>query len=325
MSILVFVEQRGGRIRSVSNEALGEASRLKGALGGEVVAILPCASDPGAGSLGAAGADKVRLAAHPGLGSYDPAGYTRAVVAAAEELEPALILFPASSLGKDLAPRVAARLGVGLASDCTALAVEGGRHVATRPVYAGKAIQKVAFPKTPAIASLRPKVFAPVSNAGAAGAVAIAAVSDPAPNRMRLLRTAAASGSKVDLTESEVIVSGGRGLKGPENFKLIEELAGALGATVGASRAVVDAGWRPHSEQVGQTGKTVSPKLYVAVGISGAIQHLAGMSSSRCIVAINKDPDAPIFKVADYGLVGDLFEVVPALTEAVKKLNAQHA
>jgi len=324
VSILVFIEQRDGRIRSVSHEALGEATRLKSALGGEVIGVLPCAADPGGASLGAAGADRVRIATHPSFGAYHPAGYTRAVLDAVEEIEPALLLFPASSLGKDLAPRVAARLDVGLASDCTALAVEGGRLIATRPVYAGKAIQKTSFTKQPAVVSLRPKVFA-VANAGAAGVVESVAVSyDAAASRARPLRTAAAAGGKVDLTESEVIVSGGRGLKGPENFKLVEDLAEALSATVGASRAVVDAGWRPHSEQVGQTGKTVSPKLYVAVGISGAIQHLAGMSSSRCIVAINKDPEAPIFKVADYGLVGDLFEIVPALTEAVRKLNAQH-
>ena len=325
MSILVFIEQRDGRIRSVSNEVLGEATRLEGSFGGEVIGILPCATDPGAAALGAAGADKIRVATHAGFGAYDAAGYTRAVVEAVQQLKPAVLLFPASSMGKDLAPRVAARLGVGLATDCTALAVEGGRLIATRPVYAGKAIQKVTFTQQPAIASLRPKVFAPATDAAAAGAVETVAVSyDPAASRMRLLRMAAAAGGKLDLTESEVIVSGGRGLKGPENFKLVEDLAEALSATVGASRAMVDAGWRPHSEQVGQTGKTVSPKLYVAVGISGAIQHLAGMSSSRCIVAINKDPEAPIFKVADYGLVGDLFEVVPALTEAVKKMNAQH-
>ena len=324
MSILVFIEQRDGRIRSVSNEVLGEASRLKASFGGEVVAVLPCATDPGAASLGAQGADRVQVVTHEAFSVYDAAGYTRAMVQAIEQVRPAVVLFPASSLGKDLAPRVAARLGVGLATDCTALEVAGGTLVAKRPVFAGKALQKVGFPKAPAIASLRPKVFAAGGTAGAGAVETVAASFDASANRARVVRVAAAAGGKVDLTESEIIVSGGRGMKGPENFKLIEELAEALGATVGASRAVVDAGWRPHSEQVGQTGKTVSPKLYVAVGVSGAIQHLAGMSSSRCIVAINKDPDAPIFKVADYGLVGDLFEVVPALTEAVKKLNAQH-
>jgi electron transfer flavoprotein alpha subunit len=181
----------------------------------------------------------------------------------------------------------------------------------------------VAFPKSPALATLRPKVFAPVSRNGKSAAVEPLAVDfDPGASRARVVRVAAAGAGKVDVTEAEAIVSGGRGMKGPEHFHLIEELAEAFGASVGASRAVVDAGWRPHAEQVGQTGKTVSPKLYVAVGISGAIQHLAGMMSSRCIVAINKDPEAPIFKVADYGIVGDLFEVVPALTEAVKKLDA---
>ena len=325
MSVLVFAEQRDGRIRPVTQEALGAATRIAAAFGNEVVAVLPCASDPGAASLGAAGAAKVLVATHASFVSYDAAGYTRAVLDAVERVTPQVILFPASSLGKDLAPRVAARLGVGLASDCTALAVDGGRLVASRPVFAGKALQKVAFPNSPAIASLRPKLFAPGTTAAAGAVESFAVAFEPAPGRAKVVRTAAAAGGKVDLTESEVIVSGGRGMKGPENFHLIEGLAEALGATVGASRAVVDAGWRPHSEQVGQTGKTVSPKLYVAVGISGAIQHLAGMSSSRCIVAINKDPDAPIFKVADYGLVGDAFEVVPALTEAVRKLNAQHA
>jgi electron transfer flavoprotein alpha subunit len=232
------------------------------------------------------------------------------------------VLFPASSLGRDLAARVAARLGVGLASDCTALSAAGGRLVASRPIFAGKAIQKIAFPASPALASLRPKAFAPVTGAGKAGTVeALAFAWDESAPRAKVAGMAGAKSGKVDLTEAEIIVSGGRGMKGPEHFNLVEQLADALGGSVGASRAVVDAGWRPHGEQVGQTGKTVSPKLYVAIGISGAIQHLAGMTSSRCIVAINKDPDAPIFKVADYGIVGDAFEVVPALTDAIRQLH----
>jgi electron transfer flavoprotein alpha subunit len=323
MSILVYVEQRDGAVRPVAREALGEAKRLSGALGGPVTAVYCGASDPGLAALGEAGADQVLFAKHDAFARYDADGYAAAVAAAARATGAKLVLLGASSLGKDLAPRVAARLGVGLAADCTALDASAGRLVATRPVMAGKALEKLAFPMTPALATLRPKVFAaPAPEAGrTAGVAPLAFEWDASAPRAVVTGTIGASGDKPDLTESEIIVSGGRGLKGPEHFSLIEGLADALGATVGASRAVVDAGWRPHGDQVGQTGKTVSPKLYVAVGISGAIQHLAGMSSSRCIVAINKDAQAPIFKVADYGVVGDLFEVVPALTEAIRKLH----
>ena len=323
MSVLVFIEQRDGRVRSVAREALGEAKRLAATLGGPVTAVFCGASADGLQALGEAGAEKVLAATHEAFARYDGAGYAAAVAAAVKATSAKLVLFGASSIGKDLAPRVAAKLGVGLAADCTALEATGGKLVARRPVMAGKAFERVAFPMTPAMVTLRPKVFAPIPpEAGKAANVEPLAFDwDAARPRAVVTGTTGASGGKPDLTESEIIVSGGRGLKGPENFALVEQLADALGATVGASRAVVDAGWRPHGDQVGQTGKTVSPKLYVAVGISGAIQHLAGMSSSRCIVAINKDPDAPIFKVADYGVVGDLFEVVPALTEAIKKLH----
>ncbi|HTM57444.1 MAG TPA: electron transfer flavoprotein subunit alpha/FixB family protein [Candidatus Udaeobacter sp.] len=323
MSVLVFIEQRDGQVRPVSREALGEATRIAAAIGGPVIGVCAAAKDPGLAALGEAGADRVLLATSDRFAAYDAEGTAAAVEAAVRGVQPVVVLFAASAMGKDLAPRVAAKLGIGLASDCTKIDPASGGLTATRPVYAGKALQQVRFPKTPALLSLRPKVFAQVSRAGTSASVEPLAVTLPGDGpRARVLRVSAVAGGKVDLTESEIIVSGGRGLKGPENFPLIEELAGALGATVGASRAVVDAGWRPHHDQVGQTGKTVSPKLYVAVGISGAIQHLAGMSSSRCIVAINKDPDAPIFKVADYGVVGDLFEIVPALTAEVKKLNA---
>ncbi len=323
MSILAFIEHRDGQVRPVSREALGEATRLAQHLGGPVVGVCAAAADPGLASLGEAGAQEMLLARHPDFARYCPSGYVEAVAAAVEKVGPAVVLFSASAQGRDLAPRVAARLGVGLASDCTALSIDGGRLVATRPVYAGKAVQKVAFPKKPAMVSLRPKVFVPAAaNGGAVKVSELPTSYDPASDRAKIREVKAEHVGQVDLTEAEIIVSGGRGLKGPENFDIVEDLAKALGATVGASRAVVDAGWRPHSDQVGQTGKTVSPKLYVAVAISGAIQHLAGMSSSKCIVAINKDPEAPIFKVADYGLVGDAFEVVPALTEAIRKLNA---
>ncbi len=321
MSILVFIEQRDGKVRSVSREALGEASRLAASLGGPVVGVCCAAADPGLAELGAAGADNVLLATHEAFAKYDGAGYAAALSAAVKTLAPAAVLFPASAMGRDLAPRVAAQACVGLASECSAISNAGGRLVATRSVYAGKALQKVAFPASPAMLTLRAKMFAALEpQAGKSAAIEpLAFAWDAAAPRARVTALVAAKGGKQDVTEAEIVVSGGRGMKGPEHFALLESLADVLGASVGASRAVVDAGWRPHGEQVGQTGKVVAPKLYVAVGISGAIQHLAGMTSSRCIVAINKDPDAPIFKVADYGIVGDLFEVVPALTGALQQ------
>ena len=321
MSILVFIEQREGAVRSISREALGEASRLAAALGGPVVGVCCAASDPGLAALGEAGAEKVLLASHEAFANYDAAGCAVAVASAVKSTAPAVVLFPASAMGRDLAPRVAALAGVGLASECTALSSAGGRLVATRAMYSGKALQKVAFTASPALLTLRSKMFAPIEPlAGRSAAVEpLAFAWDAAAPRAKVTALVAAKGGKQDVTEAEIVVSGGRGMKGPEHFALLESLADVLGASVGASRAVVDAGWRPHGEQVGQTGKVVAPKLYIAVGISGAIQHLAGMTSSRCIVAINKDPDAPIFKVADYGIVGDLFEVVPALTSALQQ------
>jgi len=320
VSILVVLEQRGGAIRPVSREALGEASRLAASLGGPVVGVCCAASDPGVAALGEAGAEQVLLATHAAFGVYDAAGYAAAVAAAIAKVKPALVLFSASAIGRDLAPRVAALVNVGLASDCSALSAAGGKLVATRPVYAGKALQKLAFTQAPAMASLRPKLFAPLEPAAGrmAAVEPLAFTWDADTPRAKVTGMAGGKSGKPDVTEAEIVVSGGRGMKGPEHFALLEQLADVLGGSVGASRAVVDAGWRPHGEQVGQTGKVVAPKLYVAVGISGAIQHLAGMTSSRCIVAINKDPDAPIFKVADYGIVGDLFEVLPALTSALK-------
>ncbi len=327
LDVLVFLEQREGEIKKTSYEAVATARRLADAAGGgQVTAVLvgKAGADATAADAGAFGADRVWFVAHDAFARYQPEGYAAAVVAAQAKANAGLVLFAAGAMGKDLAPRVAARLGRGLASDCTALEFAGGALLATRPVFAGKAFQRVAFRGAPALASLRPKVFPLTEHRPGAKAPveALAVAFDPARDaRSTVAALSAASGGPADLTEADIIVAGGRGLKGPENFGLIEDLAKALGATVGASRAVVDAGWRPHGDQVGQTGKTVSPKLYVAVAISGAIQHLAGMSSSRCIVAINKDPDAPIFKVADYGVVGDAFEILPALTAQVKALH----
>jgi electron transfer flavoprotein alpha subunit len=322
--VLAVLEQRDGVVRKVSHEVVTGARRLADALGGSVDGLLVAAGVVrGADLLGGFGADKVITLIHAAFGSYAPEGYARAI---AERVQTAAgrygaVVFAASATGKDLAPRVAARLGRPLAQDVTDVGVESGTVTVVRPVYAGKALLQLKIAGSPAILSLRPNVFTPVQRPKS-GAQQSVAVDGPA-GRVVVKQIKAADAGTLDVAEAPIIVSGGRGLKEPANFKVLEQLAAAFGgrAAVGASRAVVDAGWRPHADQVGQTGKTVSPTLYVAVGISGAIQHLAGMRTSKVIVAINKDKDAPIFKVADYGIVGDLFEVVPRLTEEIRKLH----
>jgi electron transfer flavoprotein alpha subunit len=288
--VLAVLEQRDGALRKVSYEVVTAARRL----GASVDAVV-CSQ---AGPEGCATA----------IAEQAKAGGYRAIV------------FAATATGKDLAPRVAAKLGVSVAADLTDLSVAGGAIVATRPVYAGKALLKVKVTGNPAVVTVRPNVF--TADAQAAQ-VKPETLTVTAPGRVVIREIKAAPAGMLDVAEAQIIISGGRGLKEPANFKVLEELARAFGgrAAVGASRAVVDAGWRAHADQVGQTGKTVSPSLYIAVGISGAIQHLAGRRTSKVIVAINKDKDAPIFKVADYGVVGDLFEIIPRLTEEIRKLH----
>jgi len=287
--ILAVLEQRDGKLRKVSFEVITAARRL-----GDADAVVCDTTDRE--GCAAAIADRVKS------GGY------RAVVVSA------------TATGKDLAPRVAARLGVGVAADLTDVAADGSGFLVTRPVYAGKALLKMKVTAQPAVLSLRPNIFTPDEGASSVKPETLPVTG---AGRVKVREIKAAPAGTLDVAEAQVIISGGRGLKEPANFKVLEDLAHAFGgrAAVGASRAVVDAGWRAHADQVGQTGKTVSPSLYIAVGISGAIQHLAGMRTSKVIVAINKDKDAPIFKIADYGVVGDLFEIVPKLTEEIRKLH----
>lgn len=325
--ILVFCEQRDGQLKKVGLESLGHASRLSQRSGRAVIALVLGSSVSSLSQeLATHGASRILFAEDPVLISYSSELFTTVVADIATRLEPVAILMGATAMGKDLAPKLAARLRSALFQDCVALEMEAdGALIATRPIYGGKlrAVVKARHPLRQ-IVTLRPNVFSPVACTPAPDlAVDRFTVSSDRTRPMATVREIQqAPGGHQELTEASIIVSGGRGLKGPENFKLIEELAAALGAAVGASRAVVDAGWKPQSYQVGLTGKTVSPKLYIACGISGAIQHQAGMSSARTIVAINNNANAPIFKLATYGIVGDLFEIVPLLTEEVKKLRA---
>jgi len=316
--ILTFAEVRDGKLRRSALEAVSEARRLAGALSGPVRTVLVGNGVKAlADELASYGSDQVVAFDDEALAAYATEPYARALAQAITEAKPAVVLVPYTALGKDMAPRVAARVGAGLASDCVSLSVKDGRLVARRPMYAGKAYATVAWAGEPQMATLRANVFAVGKADTSRKAEVLSATVDKAA-RARVTAVKATAEGKVELTEAQVIVSGGRGLKGPEHFHLVQELGDAMGAAVGASRAVVDAGWVDHQMQVGQTGKTVSPTLYIACGISGAIQHLAGMSSSKYIVAVNKDADAPIFKVANYGIVGDAFEVLPKLTEAAK-------
>ena len=322
--IFAFAEARGGELRKVSHEVVTGARKLADALGTEVHAVLLGAPGVGgaAAELAKYGADKVFVGESGAFENYSPEGFTTVIANFIREHGCEAALFPPSATGKDLAPRVAARLGVEYLSTVTAVEVQGGQISATRPRFAGKVFSTVSLSEKPAVMSLGPNAFTPTENAKAGEVQTLDVSLDGADFGAIVREIQASAGAKMDVAEAPIIVAGGRGLGNPENFKLLEDLAAAFGgkAAVGASRAVVDAGWRPHSEQVGQTGKTVAPMLYFAVGISGAIQHLAGMRTSRYIVAINKDADAPIFKVADYGIVGDLFQILPRLTEEVKKM-----
>jgi len=319
-NVLAVVEQKDGALRGVSAEVVTAAAELAASLGGEAHAL--ALGGPGlsgqVASLGKHGAARIRVGEDAALASFVPESHAQAVAAAVKQGGYAAVLFAATAQGKDLAPRVAALLDVPLATDVTGLEAAGGAVTATRPVYAGKAFARVRSEATPFLASVRPNVFQPKERSAAGAVETFKPEVGAARTKVREFK--AAGGGALDVGEATIVVSGGRGMKDPAQWSLLEQLRDALGSgcALGASRAVVDAGWRPHGEQVGQTGKTVAPKLYFAIGISGAIQHLAGMRTSGTIVAINKDPDAPIFKVADYGIVGDLFEVVPKLTEAVR-------
>ena len=315
-NILVFAESRAGEVRKVAHEVIAAARSL--AAGGEVHAVL--AGGPGSGGQASTlgGADVTYVTEHQALGEYNAEAVASLVTERAKSGGYAAVLISASAQGKDLGPRVAAKLGVPIASDALSVKADGDAFVVTHYVYAGKIIATLKLDAKPAVISIRPGAIAPSDEKGAGKVEQAPAVADPSSARVMVTESIRGDSRKLDLADAPVIVSGGRGLKAAEHFKLVEDLAEAFGnAAVGATRAVTDEGWRPHSDQIGQTGRQVSPDLYVAVGISGAIQHLAGMRTARTIVAINKDKDAPIFKVADYGIVGDAFEVVPALTAAI--------
>lgn len=322
--IWIIVEQRNSQIRKVSLELISQGRKLADESGETLVAVVLGQGIEGlVQSLAEYGADKVILIEDEKLAEYTTGAYTSVLNKVIRKDEPQAVLIGNTAIGKDLAPRLAHRLGVGLASDCTGMESNASSFLSfKRPIYAGKAFEYLTSNVRPILATIRPNTFAVAAPDATRKAEVIkeTAEIDSADLRAILKEVAIAASKRPELTEANIIVSGGRGMKGPENYVILEALADVVGAAVGASRAAVDSGWKEQKFQVGQTGKTVAPTLYIACGISGAIQHLAGMGSSKFIVAINKDPEANIFNVADYGIVGDLFEVVPLLTEEFKKL-----
>jgi len=319
---LVFIEVRDGKIKKSSLEALSQAKRIAGEAGKQTAAALVGHNLNGlAAETFRYGASKAFIMENSLLSQYSPTGYSFALQALVEETKPEAVLFSATSMGKDLSPRLAAKLGVSLASDCIQISMKDGKLEIVRPIFAGKALATFGFKSSPQLVSLRPNVFPleePMDGDGEIVKKEIAIAEDAVKDKV--VEKKKAEGSELDVTEADIIITGGRGMKGPENYDLLRELSVLLPhSAIGASRSAVDAGWIDHQHQVGQTGKTVSPSLYMAFGVSGAIQHLAGMSSSKFIVAVNKDADAPIFKVADFGVVGDLFLVIPPLKEELKK------
>ncbi len=317
--VLIFVEQRDGKNKKSSFELIGASS----AAGNETHAvIIGDAVSSLAAECAQYGANKVYVVQDAILKNYTGESYARALVAAIKTISPEIILGSHTPMGKDLFPLVAAQIDGALATDCTSLQFAGGKLQLKRPVYSGKAIVEVEFCGSGIqMATVRPNAIGLGKPDTSKAADATSITADFSGLKTKILEVVKGNSARPDVTEAGIVVSGGRSLKTAENFKILEDLADTLGAAVGASRAAVDAGYRPHRDQVGQTGKVVSPSLYIACGISGAIQHLAGMRTSKVIVAINTDPQAPIFQIADYAIIGDLFQVVPALTNEVKHLK----
>jgi len=324
--VMVFAEQHDGEMKGCTYELLGEGRKLADKLGEDLSAILPGSQvEPLAKELFAHGADKIYLIDNESLNAYMTGPYATAVAAAIAKYKPAIVLYGATTYGRDLAPRVAARIQTGLTADCTGLDIDAETRLLlqTRPAFGGNIMATIKCPRhRPQMSTVRPKVMKKMEpDYDREGELVKMDVEINAKSiKTKILEVIKEVKTTGDIEEADIIVSGGWGMGAPENFKLLENLANALGGAVGATRAAVDAEWQPQSNQVGQTGKTVCPKLYIACGISGAVQHLVGMQTSECIIAINKDPDAPIFGVANYGIVGDVFQIIPELTKEVQKL-----